>query len=206
MAAGTSSSLSQLLTQARGGDAEARDRLFATCRNYLAVVARAEVGSWLQAKVDASDLVQQTLMDAHRGLANFRGHTEGEWLGWLRQILSHNAADFVRHYGQAAKRKAGREVRLGPADSQQSNPLQFEPTAPGETPSELLVRHEAELQLADAIAALPDDYQEVIVLRNLERLPFDEVARRMDRSRPAAQMLWMRAIRALRAEGIGARD
>jgi RNA polymerase sigma-70 factor (ECF subfamily) len=54
------------------------------------------------------------------------------------------------------------------------------------------------LQLADAIAGLPEDYQEVIVLRNLQRLPFDEVARRMGRSRPAAQMLWMRALRRLR--------
>jgi RNA polymerase sigma-70 factor (ECF subfamily) len=70
----------------------------------------------------------------------------------------------------------------------------------------VLVRHEIELQLADAIAALSDDYQEVIVLRNLERLPFDEVARRMGRSRPAVQMLWMRAIRALQAAGLGASE
>jgi RNA polymerase sigma-70 factor (ECF subfamily) len=194
-----------LLNQARNGDTAARDRLFATCRNYLAIVARAEVGSWLQAKVDASDLVQQTMLDAHRGLASFRGRTEAEWLGWLRQILSHNAADFVRHYGQTAKRQARREVRLAPADSQQSRPAGFEPAAPGETPSEVLVRHELELQLADAIASLSDDYQEVIVLRNLERLPFDEVARRMGRSRPAVQMLWMRAIRALQAEGLNER-
>jgi RNA polymerase sigma-70 factor (ECF subfamily) len=198
----SSLSLSQLLEQARRGDMAAQDRLFATCRNYLAIVARAEVGSWLQAKVDASDLVQQTMLDAHRGLASFRGRTEAEWLGWLRQILSHNAADFVRHYGQTAKRQAGREVRLTPVDSQQSHPAGFEPPAPGETPSEVLVRHELELQLADAIAALSDDYQEVIVLRNLERLPFDEVARRMGRSRPAVQMLWMRAINALQAEGL----
>jgi RNA polymerase sigma-70 factor (ECF subfamily) len=198
MPADTSLPLSQLLEQARHGDTVARDRLFATCRNYLAIVARAEVGSWLQAKVDASDLVQQTMLDAHRGLASFRGRTEGEWLGWLRQILSHNAADFVRHYGQTAKRQAGREVRLASPDNQDSRPVGFEPIAPGESPSELLVRHEIELQLADGIAALSDDYQEVIVLRNLERLPFDEVARRMGRSRPAVQMLWMRAIRALR--------
>jgi RNA polymerase sigma-70 factor (ECF subfamily) len=163
----------------------------------LAVVARAEIGSWLQAKVDASDLVQQTLLDAHRGLANFRGRNEAEWLGWLRQILSHNAADFVRHYGEAAKRKAAREVPLA-ADSRRSNASPFEPAAEIETPSEMLIRRETELQLADAIAALPEDYQEVIVLRNLQRLPFDEVARRMGRSRPAAQMLWMRAIRTLR--------
>ncbi len=114
MTAETSTSLSQLLNQARNGDNAARDRLFATCRNYLAVVARAEVGSWLQAKVDASDLVQQTMLDAHRGLASFRGTTEGEWLGWLRQILSHNAADFVRHYGQTEKRQVGRRSASQP--------------------------------------------------------------------------------------------
>jgi RNA polymerase sigma-70 factor (ECF subfamily) len=200
----TAPSLCQLLAQARAGDAAAQDRLFAACRNYLAVVARAEIGSWLQAKVDASDLVQQTLLDAHRGMGNFRGHNEAEWLGWLRQILSHNAADFVRHYGEAAKRKAAREVRLAPADSQQSHASPYEPTAATETPSEMLMRHETELQLADAIAALPEDYQEVIVLRNLQQLPFDEVARRMNRSRPAAQMLWMRAIRTLREKGVPA--
>ena len=177
-------SLSQLLAQARGGDAAARDRLFASCRNYLAIVARAEIGRSLQAKVDASDLVQQTLLDAHRGLTNFRGQTEGEWLGWLRQILNHNAADFVRHYRETAKRNVGHEVRIGPADSRQSGAAPFEPAAPGETPSELVVRREAELQMADAIVALPDDYQEVILLRNFERLPFDEVAQRMGRSRP----------------------
>ena len=92
------------------------------------------------------------------------------------------------------------------ADNQESHPVGFEPVAPGESPSEVLVRHEIELQLADAIAALSDDYQEVIVLRNLERLPFDEVARRMGRSRPAVQMLWMRAIRSLKAEGLRASE
>ncbi len=192
-----SRSFADLLARARAGDAAARDQLFATCRNYLSIIARAEVGSWLQAKVDASDLVQQTMLDAHRGLANFRGQTDGEWLAWLRQILSHNAADFVRHYGEAAKRKAGREISLVPNDSQASSASPLDPAAPGETPSEMLVRHEVELQLADAIAALPEDYQEVVVLRNIERLAFDEVARRMGRSRPAVQMLWMRAIRAL---------
>ena len=51
--------------------------------------------------------------------------------------------------------------------------------------------------MADALAQLPDDHREVIVLRNLQRLPFDAVAQRMGRSRPAVQMLWMRAIRKL---------
>ena len=62
------------------------------------------------------------------------------------------------------------------------------------------MRLEREFQVADALTRLPEDYQEVIVLRNLERLPFEEVAQRMGRSRPATQMLWMRAVRKLQEE------
>ncbi len=196
-------SLAELLAQARGGDVEARDRLFAGCRNYLAVVARAEAESWLRAKVDPSDIVQQTLLDAHRGLANFRGQTEAEWLAWLRRILNHNAADFVRHYAATAKRDVGHEVRLNAGGAESTNGGAPEPAAAEGTPSQLLISRELELQLADAIARLPEDHQQVVVLRNLARLPFDEVATRMGRSRPAVQMLWMRAIRELR-EALGA--
>src|SRR5262249_40793654 len=72
------------------------DRLFASCRNYLGIVARAQVESWLRAKMDASDLIQQTLLEAYRDFSHFRGTTEAEWLAWLRRILAHNAANFVR--------------------------------------------------------------------------------------------------------------
>jgi len=195
MTTGNRTSLVELLNQARGGDAQARDRLFAKCRNYLVVVARAEAESGLQAKIDPSDIVQQTLLDAHRGLDNFRGNTEAEWFGWLRQILNHNAADFVRHYIGTAKRGARREVPLRQAGSDQPFGAAAELAAADATASQILARHELELQVADAIAGLTDDHREVVVLRNLERLPFDEVAARMGRSRAAVQMLWLRAIR-----------
>ena len=160
-------SLVELLDQARGGDSQARDRLFANCRNYLAVVARAEAESWLRAKVDPSDIVQQTLLEAHRGLANFRGQTEAEWLAWLRRILNHNAADFVRHYAATEKRAVGHEVRLNAGGADSSAGRAPEPAAADGTPSQLLMSRELELELADAIARLPDDYQQVVVLRNL---------------------------------------
>ncbi|HEV3145857.1 MAG TPA: sigma-70 family RNA polymerase sigma factor [Gemmataceae bacterium] len=188
--------VTDLIAQARAGNAAALDRLFACCRDYLVLMARARVETWLRAKVDASDLVQQTMMEAYRGFDRFHGGSEGEWLAWLRGILDHNAADFVRHY-QSQKRKAGKEVPLAAPMDDSRLAGAPEPAAPGDSPSQALARVESELELVAALAQLPPDYQEVIVLRNLQKLPFDEVAKRMDRSRPATQMLWMRAIHKL---------
>ncbi len=189
------SSLVELLNRARGGDEGARDRLFEKCRSYVNVVARAQVESWIQAKVDASDLVQQTLLEAHRGLPEFRSETEGEWLAWLRRILKHNATDFIRQY-RGAKRAVGREVRLQGRVNDGSQ-FDFDPSDPGPTPSQVFQQREREVEVAEALTQLPPDYQEVILLRNLQRLPFNEVADRMGRSRPAVQMLWMRSLKKL---------
>jgi len=188
--------MTELLARARGGDQQALGLLFHLSRNYLRLVARARVQDWLQAKEDASDLVQQTLLEAHRDFERFRGTTPAEWLAWLRQSLEHNAADCVRRYQGTDKRKAGKEVPLVPADSAASLPG-VDPADQGQTPSQLLLAKERELLVSEAITRLSPDHQEVIVLRNLQRLPFEEVARRMNRSRPAVQMLWMRAVRAL---------
>jgi RNA polymerase sigma-70 factor (ECF subfamily) len=188
--------VSELIERARQGDAEGRDRLFELCRSYLGFVARCQVESWLRVKVDASDLVQQTMLEAHRDFAKFRGTSQQQWLAWLRRILSHNAADFVRQYRGTEKRQARREGPFrDPADSLSRGAP--EPAAPDATPSQEVLRLDDELRVTAALAELPPDYQEVIVLRNLQRLPFSDVAERMSRSRPAAQMLWMRAIKKL---------
>jgi RNA polymerase sigma-70 factor (ECF subfamily) len=84
--------------------------------------------------------------------------------------------------------------RFSPGDS---SPHRLEPRDPGESPSQVVLRRERELEVAQALALLPADYQEVIELRNLQRLSFDEVAERLGRSRGAVQMLWMRALRKL---------
>jgi RNA polymerase sigma-70 factor (ECF subfamily) len=193
MSDGNTTRFSGLIEQARNGDAECRDRLFALCRSYLGFVARSQVETWLRRKVDASDLIQETMLEACRDFDRFDGHTEKEWLAWLRKILSHNAADFVRHYRGAAKRAVGREVSFrDPNDSH--SPGAPEPAADQPTPSQEFLQLDTELRVTAALAELPADYQEVILLRNLQRLPFQEVAERMNRSRPAVQMLWMRAI------------
>lgn len=190
-------SVADLLARARGGDQQALGRLFELCRNYIGIIAQAQVEGWLRAKVDASDLVQQTLLEAYRDFSHFQGGTEGEWLAWLRRILSHNTADFVRRYRGTDKRQAGREVALGSLAADSSAAGLSALADSGETPSQQIIRKERELQIADALAHLTPDHREVIVLRNLQRLPFEQVAQRMGRSRPAVQMLWMRAIHKL---------
>ena len=190
--------ISTLIQQARQGDAACREQLFTLCRSYLEIVARAQVESSLRAKVDASDLVQETLLEAFRDFQRFGGNSEQEWLAWLKRILAHNAADFVRRYRGTAKRQARREVPIRFAAGLDAHAFgAAEPAAPCPTPSQEFLQIDNELRVTAALAELPADYQEVIVLRNLQRLPFNEVAQRMERSRPAVQMLWMRAIKKL---------
>ncbi|NUQ62245.1 MAG: sigma-70 family RNA polymerase sigma factor [Pirellulales bacterium] len=187
-----------LIQKARQGDEACRDQLFQMCRSYLGLIARAQVETWLQVKVDASDLVQETMLEAYRDFARFQGESEQEWMAWLRKILSHNVADYVRQYRGTAKRQIGREVRFrDPGESAADARGAPEPIAPGATPSQEFLQIDDELRVAAALGQLPPDYQEVILLRNLRRLSFNEVAQEMGRSRPAVQMLWMRAIKRL---------
>lgn len=192
------SQVQKLILQARQGDPACRDQLFQLCRSYLGLVARAQVETWLKVKVDASDLVQETMLEAYRDFDRFQGETEKEWLAWLRKILAHNVADFVRQYRGTAKRQVRREIPLrDPAASVSNLGGAPEPAAPIATPSQEFLRLDDELRVAAALGDLPPDYQEVILLRNLRRLSFNEVAEQMGRSRPAVQMLWMRAIKRL---------
>ncbi len=193
-----SSQLQLSLLKARTGDEEARTRLFTTCRSYLQLIARVSVIPAVQGKLDASDLVQQTLLDAHRDFKKFRGSTESEWLAWLRKILSHNVSDAVRHFAGTEKRRTDRERCLRDDSDQFSSGAEREIASQQSSPSSIAIHRERDLILADAIEQLEPDYREVIVLRNMLRMSFEQVARHMGRSRPATQMLWMRAIQQLR--------
>lgn len=192
------SKVAELIRRSRQGDGQCREQLFGMCRSYLGFAARAQVETWLKVKVDASDLVQETMLEACRDFDGFQGNSERELLAWLRKILLHNAADFIRQYRGTAKRQVRREVPI--RDSGQTGPPQGapEPAAPESTPSQQFLRRDDQLRALAALETLPPDYQEVVFLRNLQRLPFSDVAERMGRSRPAVQMLWKRAIEKLR--------
>jgi RNA polymerase sigma-70 factor, ECF subfamily len=188
----------QWLNEARAGDAATLGRLLELYRRYLALLARVQIGKRLQGKVDASDLVQETFLAAHRNFARFRGQSEAELVSWLRQILAANLADVFRRYLGTQ----GRDVRLEreiEADFDCSTMLLDRGlVAPDSSPSHRAVRREQAVLLADALAQLPGDYREVLVLRHLEGLTFPEVARRMNRSLDSVEKLWMRGLARLR--------
>jgi len=120
---------------------------------------------------------------------------------WLRKILVNNLATFVEQHLIAAKRDVRREVsieKLGPSLEHSTIQLHALLPANANTPSVSLQRREEAVLLADRMSELPNDYSEVLMLRNLKSLDFCEIARIMNRSEAATRMLWLRALEKLR--------
>src|SRR6266849_4512407 len=191
----------QLLAAARKGQRECLGTLLELYRNYLKLVARTQIDLHLQAQVNPSDLVQETFLEAYRDFGQFRGSSEAELLGWLRRILVHNLARLVEKHLRAQKRNVRREVSLEQRQKtleKSAAKVEAALLCHGSSPSAQAQRRELAAILADQLAKLPANYREVIVLRNLEGLAFDEVARRMGRTSGAVRVLWMRALDRLR--------
>ena len=104
------------LPEARAGSPEALGRLLEACRRYLLLVAERELDPALRPKGGASDLVQETFLEAQRDFAGFRGRSQPELRAWLRQILRNNLANFHRRFRDADKRRLDREVSLDRSD------------------------------------------------------------------------------------------
>ncbi|HZW34490.1 MAG TPA: sigma-70 family RNA polymerase sigma factor [Isosphaeraceae bacterium] len=186
----------RLLAQARAGDAAALGQLFELYRNYLRLIARSMLDGALRLKVDASDLVQETFLKAHRQFAGFAGRDEPELIAWLRQILVRTLADQAR-YHRRRSRNLRRQVSLEEMRENAAGAAQQALADSLPSPSSLAVRRERAVLLADALEKLPADYREVFVLRNIEHMPFNEIAVRMGRSSGATRVLWTRAMRRL---------
>ena len=187
-----------LLREAKAGDAATLGRLLEAYRRYLSLLARVQIGQRLQGKVDASDLVQETFLDAHKNFAGFRGGSEAEFIAWLRQILAANLADLLRRFLGTQGRDVRLEREIQDALDQSSVLLDRALMSPQSSPSQQAERREQGVLLADALDQLPEDYREVLVLRHLEGLAFPEVARRMGRSLDSVEKLWMRGLARLR--------
>lgn len=188
----------RLLDLARRGSSEALGQLLEMYRRYLSLLARLQIDQRLQGKVDASDLVQETFLDAHRDFARFRGTSEGELVHWLRQLLACNVADQVRRYCGAQRRDVRLEQALADELDRSSRHMDRALVSAQSSPSQKAARREQAVLLADALERLPADYRQVMLLHHFEGLSLPLVATRMGRTAGSVEKLWIRALGRLR--------
>jgi RNA polymerase sigma-70 factor (ECF subfamily) len=190
--------MERLIHQARTEGGPALGELLEGFRPYLALMARWQMGRRLQGKLDASDVVQETFLTAHRSFGQFRGATEPELAGWLRKILASQMAHAVRHYWGTKGRDVRLECRIAEDIDHSSQAIGQALADPRSSPSQQAARREQALVLVDALADLPESYREVLVLRHLEGLTFPEIAQRLGRSVDSVEKVWSRGLGKLR--------
>lgn len=191
--------LTILLERARADESEALNCLLDMYRNYLKLLARTQIGRDLNARYDASDIVQETLMEACNNFPQFHGTTERQLMGWLRAILAHNLANLIKHH-RAQKRDLNRHRSLEDELDRSSMKIDRVLADSVSSPSVRASQRERAVIVADALARLPADYRDVIVMRHFEAITFPEIAAKMGRSSGAVSMLWARGLERLRSE------
>ncbi len=167
-------------------------------RSYLLVLARINLRTWgpVAHKVDASDVVQEALLQGHVALSQFRGTTSAEFEAWLRKILGNKLTDAFRHFGHK-KRDAAREQAIHQVLDGSATRI-VELAADQTSPSQYVLRNEGAIRLADALEALPNDQREAVELHHLAGHSVSEVAEQMARTKPAVAGLLRRGLKALR--------
>jgi RNA polymerase sigma-70 factor, ECF subfamily len=166
---------------------------------YLRMLARTQMRKAYQAKVGASDMVQQAMLQAVQGLDGFRGSTEAEFRGWLRQILAHHLCHLDRDMHRE-KRDVRREQSMEQKLAQSSMRLEALLAGDGPTPSQNVAMGEHVLRIADAVERLPESQRDAIRLHYLEGLKLSEVAERLEKSTGAVAGLLHRGMKTLRSQ------
>ncbi len=167
-------------------------------RDYLHLLARIELDPRLRARVDPSDIVQQTMLQAHQARDQFRGITEEQRGAWLRQILARNLAMAVRDHGRD-KRDVARERSIQQAIDHSSARIEAWLAADQSAPSVRAERNEQVLRLAGALARLPEAQRDALSLHFLQGLALAEVGKCLGRSQASAVGLIQRGLKRLRA-------
>lgn len=166
-------------------------------RPYLRVLARMQIEPKFQAKIDASDIVQQTMLEAHRARDEFRGASDDELRAWLRRIMARNLADEMRKF-RRDKRDAGLEQSLQAALTESSQCLEGCLPADDSLPDHRALRNEQLTQLAAAIESLPEDQRQAVTLHHLQRQSAAQVATAMGRTEVSVAGLLRRGMKRLR--------
>lgn len=168
-------------------------------RNYLRLLAEIELSPRLRVKEDASDIVQQSLLEAHRDLAAYRGQTEAELVGWLKTILARNLLNAARHYRTQkcdVRREQSLAERLDQSSARVENFLASDQTSP----SQRAVRNERSAALADALARLLEAERTAIVLKHFHGWSLARISDQLGRPVNAVAGLLKRGLKKLRTQ------
>jgi RNA polymerase sigma-70 factor (ECF subfamily) len=187
--------VAQLVALARQGDASAQEQLLVKYRPYLRLLAWRRLPKFVNQRTDGSDVVQQTLVDAFRGLPEFRGATETEFTAWMLRLLERNLLQIARD-NTAEKRDVRREAhdRNGESSAQ----LTWHSLgASGSSPHVRVLRGEAALHLAQALDQLPAEQRAAVEMRYLDQQPLRAIAETMQRSVNSVAGLIRRGVEAL---------
>ena len=166
-------------------------------RGYLWTLACAQLDPQLTGKLDASDIVQQTLLRAHAALPGLRDRSPNVLVAWLRQILATELADAVRHCHRD-KRNIDREQSFAVDIDQSAAGLENWLAADHTSPSMAAERNEEILRLADALLQLPEDQREAVILKHLKNLPLQQIAEQTNRTTASVAGLLRRGLAQLR--------
>jgi RNA polymerase sigma-70 factor (ECF subfamily) len=185
---------------AKQGDGQSLGVLLAAYERYLKLLADVQLGQTLRRKIDASDIVQETFLEAHRGIQCFEGSTGEQLIAWLKTILATRLANTMRHYVGTKARDVRLEEQISQSIEQSSVSLRAMLADPHSSPSQHLAGREQTQLIADALQRLADDYREVIIMRHLEGLSFSEIAASLNRSIDSVEKLWLRGMAKLKQE------
>jgi RNA polymerase sigma-70 factor (ECF subfamily) len=193
---GSNQEIAGLIARCQQGDPQAEGLLLAAYRPYLRLVARQRLPKLLLKRADASDIVQQTLVDAVGGLPNFRGQSEAELTAWMIRLLERNLLQNTR-LNLAAMRDVRREDQ-GHAADDSAQLVWHEVAGRDSSPQSSVFRGEAALLLAQALEQLPDQQRLAVQLRYLEQQTLESIAQEMDKTAAAVAGLIARGVEGLR--------
>jgi RNA polymerase sigma-70 factor (ECF subfamily) len=194
------SAAEQLLHAARGGRVDALGTLLEYYRPYLRLLAKLQVASRLRKELDASDVVQETFLDAARDFSRFRGSSEPELIAWLKRLLAANVADAHRRFLGTKKRNVLQESQVLEMLDQSSAMLDQRMVTRTGSPDSSAARREEVIRLSAALERLRPTYHDVILLHHFHGMRFQQVAERLGRSLDSVKNLWLRALVALKRQ------
>ncbi len=187
----------QLLNNAQQGDNDAVNLLLERHRDALRRMVDMRIDKAIARRIDASDIVQDVLIEANRRLKNYDGSIPFHL--WLRQLAKDRLIDMHRKHRVAQKRSVDREASLSRMYADQSSMQLAEQLKDMElTPAAATIRKELEERFLVAIDQLKEEDREIILMRHYEQLGNQEVAQALDISPQAASMKLLRALQKLR--------